>query len=272
MPLQNTLELAKQGDPTAISTILSYYLTQRYNVTASVIRLGDYLSVLVEADISPDPPTLATLIRSIIQDLSIDTVNLVEINARKIGDRNVLWSQTIELDRTPLHTFIMSDPTPTIASLSSSTFSAAAASPAAVSPATPTSPGSSSISAAASSSNPDSDFQANPALVPSSPASLPLATPSEELTLSSFLQRPEMLALVAFALVLLLWEAYTKTPTELDPSQAISGSKLARRLGVHSSTLSRYKTRPNFSEWSQDLDPDHIAWNYDGTAFLPKIA
>ncbi|WP_445925358.1 hypothetical protein [Leptodesmis sp.] len=65
MPSPNTLDLAKQGDPEAIATILTYHLTQRYNMTASVIRLGNYLSVLVEAAFPPDQDTMVGLVQEL---------------------------------------------------------------------------------------------------------------------------------------------------------------------------------------------------------------
>lgn len=40
-------------------------------------------------------------------------------------------------------------------------------------------------------------------------------------------------------------------------------SALARRLGVHPKALSRYKSKPDFSLWSQKKDPNNIAWTYD---------
>ncbi len=40
-------------------------------------------------------------------------------------------------------------------------------------------------------------------------------------------------------------------------------SALARRLGVHPKALSRYKSKPDFSQWSQKKDPNSIAWTYD---------
>jgi len=85
-----------------------------------------------------------------------------------------------------------------------------------------------------------------------------------------YLERPEMIAVIAFALVLVLWDAYRELFEPIDLSQPLSGRRLANRLGVHASTISRYKNRPNFSEWAQDLDPDGIAWIYQESGFVPK--
>jgi transcriptional regulator with XRE-family HTH domain len=37
---------------------------------------------------------------------------------------------------------------------------------------------------------------------------------------------------------------------------------LADRLGVSKSTISAYKSRENFTEWSRSRDPEGIAWTY----------
>ncbi|AFZ45618.1 hypothetical protein PCC7418_3507 [Halothece sp. PCC 7418] len=39
-------------------------------------------------------------------------------------------------------------------------------------------------------------------------------------------------------------------------------AELAKRLGVHSSTLGRRKSDPDFAEWSQKRDPENIRWQY----------
>lgn len=53
--------------------------------------------------------------------------------------------------------------------------------------------------------------------------------------------------------------------------KGLTGTELANRLNVNSSTLSRRRSRSDFSNWSQLLDPDKIAWsyNYFTKAFYP---
>lgn len=43
-------------------------------------------------------------------------------------------------------------------------------------------------------------------------------------------------------------------------STPMTQAALARRLGVNTSTISRMQSKPNFSEWSQQKDPEGIAW------------
>jgi CRISPR/Cas system CMR-associated protein Cmr5 small subunit len=42
----------------------------------------------------------------------------------------------------------------------------------------------------------------------------------------------------------------------------LSGVDLAKRLGVNPGTLSRNRAKPNFTQWSQDKDPEQWAWQY----------
>lgn len=48
-------------------------------------------------------------------------------------------------------------------------------------------------------------------------------------------------------------------------------AELAKRLDVHSSTVGKRKSDPDFAEWSQSRDPDGIAWEYDDEekVFIP---
>ncbi|MBO1347327.1 MAG: hypothetical protein EBE86_007990 [Hormoscilla sp. GUM202] len=42
----------------------------------------------------------------------------------------------------------------------------------------------------------------------------------------------------------------------------LNQSQLAKRLQVHSSTVSKRKLNANFDEWSCNLDPKGVAWQY----------
>ncbi|NEP01447.1 MAG: hypothetical protein F6K58_22880 [Symploca sp. SIO2E9] len=50
-------------------------------------------------------------------------------------------------------------------------------------------------------------------------------------------------------------------------------AELAKRLEVHSSTVGKRKTDPDFPQWSQSKDPEGIAWEYlpDTKEFLPRL-
>lgn len=55
--------------------------------------------------------------------------------------------------------------------------------------------------------------------------------------------------------------ATVQPATQKDDVSLIQGD-LAKRLGVHSSTLGRRKSDPDFADWSQKRDPDNICWQY----------
>jgi hypothetical protein len=64
-----------------------------------------------------------------------------------------------------------------------------------------------------------------------------------------------------------LWEHSERQPD----SPALIQAELAKRLDVHSSTVGKRKSDPDFSEWSQSRDPEGIAWEYSPITkeFLP---
>jgi hypothetical protein len=75
-------------------------------------------------------------------------------------------------------------------------------------------------------------------------------------------------------------ETFTPAPIEEvhhSPQQESSLSSLiqadlAKRLNVKDYKISRYKSNDDFSEWSQNLDPDGIAWKYlpEDKVFVPQ--
>jgi hypothetical protein len=56
--------------------------------------------------------------------------------------------------------------------------------------------------------------------------------------------------------------------TVCDSSKELEGSlsqaELAKRFGIHESSVSRNKEKANFPEWSRDKDPESLAWEYCG--------
>ena len=51
----------------------------------------------------------------------------------------------------------------------------------------------------------------------------------------------------------------------------LTQKELATRLNVHASTISKRKTKPDFSQWSSQKDPESIPWKYlkEQGRFLP---
>jgi hypothetical protein len=241
MPSVSTLELAQQGEPSAIALILNDFLSQHHDATASVIRLGNYLSVFIEVPLAADQGLIVGLVSDMMGEFKIDGISTVEINARQRGDRAIGWTQTLE---TPFHI-------------------------------TPSSSGIRTMSNPASDQSSSAPETAEvlllpkTAIVPETSVQQKVAQDEWNPSLHAVLQRPEIVAMVAIALMLVVWDAYIEWMAE--EAQFLSGRQLALRLGVSSSTISRYKERLNFSEWSQTLDPEGIAWIYTGKAFVRKL-
>jgi len=53
-----------------------------------------------------------------------------------------------------------------------------------------------------------------------------------------------------------------KRTAVITPLEPHGGTALARRLGVSKSTISLYKQRTDFPEWSRSRDPEGVAWMY----------
>ncbi|MEX0270901.1 hypothetical protein AB3R30_17300 [Leptolyngbyaceae cyanobacterium UHCC 1019] len=236
MDSANPLELAKQGDPAAISALLSYTLSQQYDATASVIRLGDYLSVFIETASSVEQEATVRLVYEVINELAMEEISTVEIKARHQGDRAILWAQTLEMPSQEASAFSLINTLPDSAIAQSSL------------------------------SIEGSNVLATRSLTELK-TQMGSTAQEDQSTLQAVLQRPEIVAMVAMALLLVFWDAYLEWMDEAE-TQSLSGRQLAYRLGVSSSTISRYKERTNFGEWSQALDPDGIAWSYTGKGFM----
>ncbi|MDP8965895.1 MAG: hypothetical protein M3O33_18310 [Cyanobacteriota bacterium] len=69
-----------------------------------------------------------------------------------------------------------------------------------------------------------------------------------------------------------LWAA--GADKEPQASQSLIQAELAKRLDVHSSTVGKRKSDPDFSEWSQSRDPEGMAWAYSAETkeFVPVEA
>jgi len=86
---------------------------------------------------------------------------------------------------------------------------------------------------------------------------------------SSLLKRPEAVVLILIAALFVMWDTYLSLLDEVG-STALSSRQLAQRLGTTTKILRRRKRQPNFSEWTQQLDPDGIAWQYANGVYTPQ--
>ncbi len=95
---------------------------------------------------------------------------------------------------------------------------------------------------------------------------------TDSLAIANWGQRPEAVVLLVFVSIFMIWQLYLDLMEEAAPGGTLSARKLAQRLEVNQSTISRRKEREDFTEWTQRLDPDGIAWAYVDGAFCPKLS
>jgi|GEM_PF-6384816 len=110
-----------------------------------------------------------------------------------------------------------------------------------------------------------------PAVQPSAAEVLDSDEMEPTLAIQDLLDRPEAIVIVIVAIMVAFWQLYLALLEEPDEDAVLSGRGLARRLGVDPSTISRRKDRADFSEWSQGLDPEGIAWIYVQGNFVPQL-
>ncbi len=87
---------------------------------------------------------------------------------------------------------------------------------------------------------------------------------------SDLLKRPEAVVLLLFAALFVMWDTYLDLLDEAG-STTLSSRQLAQRLGTTAKILRLRKRQPDFSEWTRRLDPDGIAWSYQGGIYAPRV-
>lgn len=247
MSAQEILTLAHQGHPIAIGTLLNY-LTQRHGMKARVRRQGNWIHILLEAHTIPDPQQTIELVQDSIKNLEVQQITSITVYGRQQGERVPAWQQTIFFEAGHLATgHLATEP-----ELSDRAFQF------------PTS----------------SSVHANFTNVDQTPADLldpfsstdTTAQPMEPSETPDILKRPEAIILILFASLLIFWDAYTSLLEEDDifPTATLSTSQLARRLQTSRTIIRRRKRLADFSNWTQTLDPDGIAWTYRKGVYIPR--
>lgn len=90
------LQLAKQGDPDAIATLMNRSL-QPKGMTAKAERVDDSLHVLLEADQVPNRSALTAFVQAGLQRLGVSSIHSVTVLGKQISADEPAWSQEIEL-------------------------------------------------------------------------------------------------------------------------------------------------------------------------------
>ncbi|XZN90767.1 MAG: hypothetical protein ACM65M_24650 [Microcoleus sp.] len=93
----NFQELAKQGNPEAIASWLQSQL-QSEDITVTVNLKGDYLEVFLDASPVPAPDTSVDFVRKELTDLQPNSIRLVKVEGREIGQAVSDWSQEFILE------------------------------------------------------------------------------------------------------------------------------------------------------------------------------
>ena len=97
MMTQATLiELAKQGNPKAIATLISRSL-QPQGVTAKAAIRGKCLRVMLEAQQVPNEQASVQCIRQGLTKLDVKSIQTVQVSGREIGKDSPAWIQDFEL-------------------------------------------------------------------------------------------------------------------------------------------------------------------------------
>lgn len=101
MAQTNLLELAKQGDPQAIATLMNRSLQPR-GMTASVDRQGNCLYVMLQAEQVPNRQVLTAFVQNGISNLGVSSIQLVKIAGQQFGMAEPAWTQDLQIDRPAL--------------------------------------------------------------------------------------------------------------------------------------------------------------------------
>ena len=96
MSAQSSLDLAKQGDPKAITLLLNRSLISK-GIRAKVNRKNDCLGILLEGNQLSDRSKLVAFIQQGIEKLELADVKTLQIFGREKGEKNPAWSQTVSL-------------------------------------------------------------------------------------------------------------------------------------------------------------------------------
>ncbi|NJN86297.1 MAG: hypothetical protein HC881_08250, partial [Leptolyngbyaceae cyanobacterium SL_7_1] len=92
----NPLERAKQGDPTAIATLMNRSLHSK-GIHATAQRSGDRLQIDLESDQPLNRQALTAFVRSGLKNLGLVGIQSVVV-VGKTPDQQTLWEEPIALD------------------------------------------------------------------------------------------------------------------------------------------------------------------------------
>lgn len=92
---QKILELAKEGNPKAVALIINQSL-QPKGITAIAGNKNDWLHIILESDPIPNQQVVTLFIQKTIANLQSESLKKIKIHGRKLGNKSISWTQTIE--------------------------------------------------------------------------------------------------------------------------------------------------------------------------------
>lgn len=96
MSNSNVTELARKGNPQAISALLNQSL-QPFGVLAKALVKGNCLHILLEADPIPDQGEIVPLVTQEIAVLNLDAYPSLLVYGRQKGAKDPAWSETVDI-------------------------------------------------------------------------------------------------------------------------------------------------------------------------------
>ncbi len=96
MTQENLRQLAKQGNPKALATLINQSLKPK-NITAKVSLKDDCLQVLLESAQIPKQQAMVSFMRNGLTKLEVESIKTVKVFGRQVGEESPAWSQSFEM-------------------------------------------------------------------------------------------------------------------------------------------------------------------------------
>jgi hypothetical protein len=97
MTTQNILELAKQGNTQAITTLMNKALETK-EITVQISITGKSMTIIGESQANVEQSFFVDYVRQTIKELKLSTVKTVYIKGQITDTKNPIWTQIIDLE------------------------------------------------------------------------------------------------------------------------------------------------------------------------------
>ena len=101
----NMLQLAKQGDPKAIASLINRQLQPRGITTKASLKDG-FLQIMLESASVPKQQVMVTGLRKLIASFDVESIQKVKVYGKQIGEEFPDWNEEFEIDRKTTSTSI----------------------------------------------------------------------------------------------------------------------------------------------------------------------